>query len=202
MKLYLIRHGETDWNKMGLIQGSSDIPLNEYGRELAKITAEALKDIKYDKVYASPYIRAYETAQILCKHQDISIIKDSRIKEFGFGEFEGMSIEMLRTDQKYGDFWKCFSHPEEYQAKNGAESYKDFLNRLRSFMDEVIFPNQDVVQTMLISAHGAVIRGILHFAKNESLKNLWKTHQKNCCVNILDVKNNSFTLIEEGKLFY
>ncbi|RDU23027.1 histidine phosphatase family protein [Anaerosacchariphilus polymeriproducens] len=202
MRLYLVRHGETDWNKKGLIQGSSDIPLNEYGRELARITAKALRDIKFDKVYASPYIRAYETAQILCEHHKIPIIKDSRIKEFNFGNYEGKSIEILRTDKRYTEFWKCFSNPEEYVAKDGAETYDAFLIRIKSFIDEIIIPNQNDSDNILVAAHGAVIRGFLYYIKKESLKNLWNTHQKNCSVNIIDVRNDTFTLMEEGKLFY
>ena len=60
MKLYLIRHGETDWNKEFKIQGSSDIELNEYGRELAFITREGLRHIPFDIAYTSPLKRAKE----------------------------------------------------------------------------------------------------------------------------------------------
>lgn len=65
MKLYLIRHGETDWNKEFKIQGSSDIELNEYGRELAFITREGLRHIPFDIAYTSPLKRAKETAEII-----------------------------------------------------------------------------------------------------------------------------------------
>lgn len=202
MRLYLVRHGETDWNKQGLIQGSSDIPLNEYGRELARLTAKGLKDIKFDKVYASPYIRAYETAEILCSHQEITITKDARIKEFGFGSFEGKSIELLSKDEAFKEFWKCFSNPEEYVAIEGAESYETLLDRIKSFIDDIILPSQENTETILVSAHGAVIRGFLHYVKKQSLRDLWKSHQKNCAVNIIDIENDTFTLVEEGKLFY
>ena len=65
MKLYLIRHGETDYNKMKRNQGQIDIPLNEYGRELAEKTAEGLRGISFDLAYTSPLSRAKETAQIV-----------------------------------------------------------------------------------------------------------------------------------------
>lgn len=57
MELYLIRHGETDYNKERKIQGSCDIPLNEYGRELARETAEGLKDIPFDVIFTSPFMQ-------------------------------------------------------------------------------------------------------------------------------------------------
>ena len=89
MKLYIVRHGETDWNNEKKLQGRSDVPLNDYGRELAYITAEALKDVSYDAIYSSPLIRAYETATILKGDRDIDIIKDERLREMCFGEYEG-----------------------------------------------------------------------------------------------------------------
>ena len=89
MKIYFIRHGETIWNKENKIQGQSDIPLNEYGRELAYITADALKDIPFDIVYSSPLIRAKETADILVKNRNLEIHTDHRLVEMSFGEGEG-----------------------------------------------------------------------------------------------------------------
>ena len=62
MELYIIRHGETKWNSEKRLQGRSDIELNEYGIELARITSEALKDVKFDRIYSSPLKRYYEAA--------------------------------------------------------------------------------------------------------------------------------------------
>ena len=62
MKLYIIRHGETEWNVKRRFQGRSDIPLNEEGRRLARITSEALRSVPFTRIYTSPLKRAYETA--------------------------------------------------------------------------------------------------------------------------------------------
>ncbi len=64
MRLYIMRHGETSWNALKKIQGIADIPLNEKGRALAKVTGEALKEIKFDLVITSPLCRAKETCQV------------------------------------------------------------------------------------------------------------------------------------------
>ena len=81
MKLYLIRHGETDWNKEFKIQGSSDIELNEYGRELAFITREGLRHIPFDIAYTSPLKRAKETAEIILGGRNIPLYEDKRVQE-------------------------------------------------------------------------------------------------------------------------
>ena len=88
MKLYLIRHGETDWNKEGKLQGRTDIPLNEDGRADAELTRDAMKNIEFQVAFTSPLIRARETAEIILKDRDIPIVNEERIIEVGFGEYE------------------------------------------------------------------------------------------------------------------
>ena len=90
MELYLIRHGETDYNKERKIQGSCDIPLNEYGRELARETAEGLKDIPFDVIFTSPLCRARETAEWIARGRQIPVYEDKRLQEICFGEYEGL----------------------------------------------------------------------------------------------------------------
>ena len=89
MKIYLFRHGETDWNKARRLQGQSNIPLNPFGRELAMKTAEALQDISFDRAFSSPLSRAVETAQILLGDTQIPVITDHRLLEINFGDCEG-----------------------------------------------------------------------------------------------------------------
>ncbi len=76
--IYIVRHGQTDWNVKGIYQGRIDIPLNETGREQARKTKKELEGIKFDKVFSSPLKRALETAQIICNNE---IITDKRIIE-------------------------------------------------------------------------------------------------------------------------
>ncbi len=85
MILYVVRHGETDWNRAHKVQGHTDIPLNNYGRHLARETAEGMKNLKIDLAYTSPLSRAKETAEIILAGRNIPLIEDSRIEEFSFG---------------------------------------------------------------------------------------------------------------------
>ena len=75
MKIYLIRHGETDWNLEQRLQGATDIPLNENGLELARETAKGLQDVPFDVVYTSPLTRARQTAEIIRGHRNIPLIE-------------------------------------------------------------------------------------------------------------------------------
>lgn len=93
MKIYLFRHGETEWNRTRRLQGQSDIALNAFGRELAVKTAEALREIAFDRAFCSPLLRAAETAQIILGDRPVSLVSDERLKEMFFGEHEGAAFD-------------------------------------------------------------------------------------------------------------
>ena len=76
MEIYIVRHGETVWNAKNLVQGRTDIELNENGRKLAGMTGQKLESVTFDKIYSSPLIRAYETACLIRGHRNIPIIRD------------------------------------------------------------------------------------------------------------------------------
>ena len=99
MKIYLMRHGETEWNVARRFQGTTDIPLNENGRRLAGLTARALKDVPFDAAFSSPLARAYETAQIMLGDRQVEILKDPRLIELSFGEYEGITKEFEGYDE-------------------------------------------------------------------------------------------------------
>ena len=90
MKLYIIRHGETPWNAEVRLQGQTDIPLNENGIRLAKITGEALKDVPFDFAISSPLKRARQTAELVLAGRQIPVLEDARIEELSFGSWEGL----------------------------------------------------------------------------------------------------------------
>ena len=98
MEIYIVRHGETVWNKKKLLQGRTDIELSDKGRELARITGENLRDTHFDMVFSSPLKRAYETASLIVGDRDIPIVKNDLIKEMCFGNWEGQNMSELLAD--------------------------------------------------------------------------------------------------------
>ena len=89
MKLYIIRHGETSWNKLKKMQGQKDIMLNQEGIRLAEITGQKMKDIPIDLVISSPLLRAKQTAELVMAGRELPMITDKRIAEMSFGVWEG-----------------------------------------------------------------------------------------------------------------
>lgn len=96
MEILLTRHGQTEWNVLGKVQGRADIELNEKGIQQAEETGEALKNEKIDLIICSPLKRAKQTADIICKNRKIPIIYDEDVIERDFGEFEGINKKKIR----------------------------------------------------------------------------------------------------------
>ena len=201
MKIYFVRHGETIWNKEKKIQGRSDIPLNEYGKELGMITAEALKDIPFDVVYSSPLIRAKKTAEILVKDRNLVIHEDNRLLEMSFGEGEGESLPEIHAhpEMKLHNF---IHNPGEYTPPAGGETFEELYDRCKNFIEEIIIPAEKKYDTMLIVGHGALIRGFIHIINNRPSSDFWIVTHKNCSVTIADCTDGKLSLLEEAKIYY
>ena len=90
MRMYIIRHGETEWNAAGRLQGQTDISLNENGVRLARITGQALSHVNFDLIITSPLKRARQTAELVTEGKSIPIFEDARISEISFGSWEGL----------------------------------------------------------------------------------------------------------------
>ena len=116
MLFYLVRHGQTDWNRAGKIQGTTDIPLNETGRQQAEQLATVLKErsgypakTRIDAVYASPLARAFQTAEILAKEEKLPLRRLTGLRERDFGCWEGKSWQQVEAE--YPDEFHLWRDP-------------------------------------------------------------------------------------------
>jgi len=132
MELYLVRHGETKWNKEGRYYGQKDIGLSEYGLSQAKKLGTYMKQIVFDKVISSPLGRAVDTAKELT---DQTIQKEHRLMEQNFGLFEGKTYqELLEEYPKELREWNL--NHETYCLPEG-ESFLDVRRRVESFLEDL-----------------------------------------------------------------
>lgn len=204
MRLYLFRHGQTDWNKVHRFQGRIDIPLNDYGRELARITAQNWPIVPYDRVYCSPLIRAVETARLVLEGRpELEKLQiDERIIEFGFGPCEGMSIDEAGQDPKH-PMHNMLHHPEDYQPLGGAESFYDLVARAGVFLRDEILPLEAAgVHNVLLVAHGALNRALVCAAGLKQISQFWDCPYHNCCLTTLDITDGRITMVKEAEVFY
>lgn len=143
MEIALVRHGQTDYNRDGRLQGSSDIPLNETGIAQAGEAARLLADETWDAVVSSPLERAAVTADIIAAQLDLDVAgRYPSLIERAYGEAEGLTKH--EAIARFGDDWP------------GEESYDDLQRRAVAAVDEVAAANP--VDALVIVAHGTLIR--------------------------------------------
>ena len=170
MKIYIVRHGETDWNVDKKCQGQTDIPLNQTGKEQAEKTRELLLNKNIDLIICSPLGRAKETANIINKDRNIDIIFDDRLKERKFGDFEGLHF----SEFDYEEFW---AYNDNTYPK--AESTPEFFDRISGFLDEIKNKYKD--KNVLLSTHGGVTIAVhCYFNGMPKDKDLRKVGLNNC----------------------
>lgn len=163
MKLYVARHGETDWNSEHRMQGWIDIPLNAVGLEQAETLAGRLTEagIRPDRIYASPLTRAGQTAAPMAERAGLPVILLDGLKEIGFGEWEGLiyNDEIAARDPDIYAAWRADRY---HNAAPGGENCQTVIGRLVPAMKRIL---DDGDGTVLVVMHGAVLK-TLYFAVN------------------------------------
>ncbi len=225
MDLYIMRHGETYWNKEGRIQGASDIELTPLGVELAEISADGfLRDgIFFDRIYTSPLVRAVTTARILAQNSLRSVCDapvssktnrqpfpseypnlfvEDRLREMCFGKYEGQYLKECRVYDKNIEL--CFSKPSLYVPDPTGESYEALFSRIDEFTDQELLPleHDSAVRNVLVICHGTVIRAFLRRIRGLSLDDFWHVRQPNCSINHFTLTGGVFHVVEENILYY
>ena len=196
MKLYLGRHGETDWNREERIQGQADLPLNNQGMEQAQILAKQLADVPFEAVFCSTLKRARQTARIIKGERPIPMAEDARLMEISFGRYEGRKIEaILNTPED--PIYHFFQEPDRYTPPETAESFQDVEKRVKEFFTQVILPLEGQYETILIVAHGAVNRLLVNPFLGISLHKFWSSAMENCSMFILEIVDGQLHLERE-----
>jgi len=153
--LYLVRHGETEWNAKKLIQGATDIPLNKKGERQAKELAQKLIHVKFDAVFSSDLVRAKRTAEIISLEKKLAVKTTKALRERFFGDYEGRSY--TKYNQEIINLFK------EYQVKakniKGVETSEQMMARFIPFLRETAVAYMG--KTVLILSHGGIMRAFL-----------------------------------------
>lgn len=190
MRLFMIRHGETDMNVKKAYYGSLDVPLNKKGEMQADLFADFFSDIELDKIISSPLIRAYDTAKKVALPKNISIEKDSRIKEQDFGKFEGMSYDEIH--QSYASELKRWNDDWINEAPLEGESFLGVYNRVVEFCQEL----RQMDGNILITAHMGTLRHISSILLNMPMESFWCFEFLQGCYSRLDLEDG-YTIIRK-----
>jgi len=193
--IYLTRHGETEWNEKKLIQGHTDIPLNTKGKEQAKILGKQLKDIDFDVVFSSDLLRAANSAEIIIKEKEMTVIKIKSLKERFFGRFEGKSLDEMR--KAFGEVMLVTKEKQKKLKIYDVENDEEIIARLIPFMKKTA--KKYIGKKILMVTHGGLLRAFLSYV-NYEVPEYSDRPMKNTGYLIIESDGNKFKIIEE-KLF-
>ncbi|MEW6102690.1 MAG: histidine phosphatase family protein [bacterium] len=189
MELYLIRHGESTWNRDDRVQGQSNPCLSEKGKKQAELLKNRLSGISFDFVYSSHLRRAYDTAKISFDGR-YKIERDKRLSEINLGVWEGISAKKLFKES--GEFRSWFEKTSEITPENG-ESLFEFRDRVISFFNELMKNKKE--KKGLIFTHSGVIGIFLAHFLEMNLNKVWSIPTSNGSITIVNMTNPFFTLI-------
>lgn len=156
MKVRIVRHGETDWNKEGRLQGSMDRPLNLFGVQQAHTCAKHLANEKFDRVFSSPLSRAYQTAEIISSKMDVEIVKVPDIEEIDLGEWQGLKWSEIRL--KFSNLLADFERGRDLSKIYKGESLQDQQKRAIRFLTSL---EQYEGENILVVSHGGLIKTLI-----------------------------------------
>ena len=189
-KLYLVRHGETDYNNALRFQGQTDIPLNQTGIRQAEKVAGFFKDIPLQAIYTSSLKRARTTAEIIGKRKGIEPQVTDALREMSFGIWENMNSNDIQ--KKYAKEWKdFFASPASTKIPQG-ESMSDVQKRAYPEVQRILdqYPEGDVA----FVAHGGIIRVLICTMLGLDLNRAWHLHVGNASVTCFYYWGRSYTL--------
>lgn len=189
MRLILVRHGQTEWNQLGRIQGRTDIPLNDTGIMQARAAGEWLSQRRIDAVYSSPMQRAFDTATEIARPHGLPVISLDDIIEIDFGLWEEKTADELK--KLYPEYWNDWSWhlDEEKSANMQAESAYTILNRVKRALNS-IFEENTAGSTAVVVSHTMPIKLIMANAIGLPLKSLQSIKVGNCGICELDMNSD------------
>lgn len=175
-KIFLLRHGETQWNIEKVFRGQAEVPLTENGKRQAKFAAEHLKNKGIEAIYTSPLLRAKETADIVAGVLNLKCIIDERITGLNFGEWQGRPYSEI--EKKYPDEFRRYkTDPQKFKSPNGEtldEAMKRSLDLLKDI--EMEYPDG----TVLIVTHRVICKLMLLGILGLGSSRFWQLYPDTC----------------------
>jgi probable phosphoglycerate mutase len=190
-QLYIIRHGETDFNKQGIVQGSGvNSSLNEVGRAQALLFFQKYRDIKFDYVYTSTLKRTHETAQHVINQGGTWRVR-GELREIGWGIHEGQKATKASA-KEYKALIEAWRSGDFNARLEDGESIAEVKSRLEKFLEEIKKTDFDKV---LICSHGRTLRCLMCLLKKEHLREMDKYSHRNTSLSIVNLIEDEFEII-------
>ena len=189
--IYLIRHGQTDWNRDKIFRGRADVPLNERGRDEAAALSRHLEEVRPEACYASPLSRARETAEIVVRPHSLDVKLDEGIIDIDYGKWQGLSeTEVSRRFAVTRRKWSERPHQVRFP---GGESLSMVGKRSLASLERIRAENPRA--TVFVVAHRVVTKVLMCAVLGLGNAAFWKIRQDNCAYNIIELSEDGATVV-------
>ena len=191
-RIILVRHGQTEWNRVERFRGRADVPLNETGLAQAEATGKRVaSEWQPVAVYTSPLSRSVKTAESIAKHYDLKVQIHPGLADIDYGEWQGLSPE--EAGQRWPeeiDAW--YNHPHQARIP-GGETLSDLRARLMQTVNELAARHAG--ETIVLVGHTVINRIILLGILGLGNDRFWRIKQDTCAINVFEAEAGDFVLV-------
>lgn len=188
--IYLVRHGQTAWNKEEIFRGKTDVPLDETGLRQAELAGEYFKDIKIQGVYSSPLSRAWQTAERIARVHNLRVQPLDGLLDMSFGNWEGQAHqEIQKTDPETYRQWREEPHLARLP---GGETLDNVRKRAMASLEEVIEKHPE--ETIVLVSHRVVNKVLLCGILGIDNSHFWQIAQDTTAINLIQYRKGKYIL--------
>jgi len=198
-RIILVRHGQTEWNRVERFRGRADVPLNETGRAQAELTARRIAaEWRPMAVYSSPLLRAVRTAEVIAGHFDLPVQVHPDLTDINYGKWQGLTPDEVREQwPKMIDDW--YNKPASIRIP-GGETLEELRSRALGAIDELVKRHDG--QTIVVVGHTVINRIILLGVLGLGNDRFWRLRQDTCAINSFEAEGDDFTLVSLNDTFH
>ena len=190
VKIILIRHGETDWNKEQIFRGRIDVALNEVGLAQARAVQKFLKDVQISAIYSSPLSRALETARVVGEGRNCEVKIEEGFIDINFGRWQGISHQKVK--EEYKELYEMWLNKPQMVTFPEGESLEEVQRRSMKALEKVIKKHPE--ETLAIISHRVLNKVLLCSILGLELSHFWYIKQDTCAINRFEYKDDKYYL--------
>jgi len=190
MKLFLIRHGRTAWNREEVFRGTADVPLDDVGRKEAKFLARRLKEEALRVIYTSPLSRARETAEIIASECGTAVEVSEGLLDLDFGLWQGLSVEEVKG--RFGDLYQRWMEAPHEVSFPGGEDLEAVRERAMGMVEDLKGRHRGEVVALV--THRVVLKVLICSLLGLGLDAFWRVAQGTAALNAFEWKGNCWVV--------
>jgi probable phosphoglycerate mutase len=191
-RIILVRHGQTEWNRVERFRGRADVPLNETGLAQAQATGQRVaEEWQPVAVYSSPLSRAVKTAGAIAQHFGLSVQIHNGLTDIDYGQWQGLTPDEAK--ERWPEIHHAWYNLPHTACIPGGETLDDLQARGMAAVNELA--TQHAEQTVVLVGHTVINRVILLGVLGLGHDRFWRLKQDTCAINVFETENNDFTLV-------